>query len=92
MEGIGGGDVVLEEHEDDGADQRAVERAGAAQHQHHQRFGREREAQAVEADDLGGDGVQRPADAGDGAGDHIHLDQRRFDRGAHGARCGSGPP
>lgn len=84
MERIGGGNDILEPHEGDGADQRTVKRTRAAEHQHDQRFGRKREAEAVEADDLGGDGIQRTANAGDDARYDEHLQNRAVDDAAHG--------
>src|SRR6188768_4415614 len=38
------GELVARDHEDDGADQPAIETAGAAEHQHYQHIGRALEA------------------------------------------------
>lgn len=84
MERIGGGNDIFEPHEGDGADQRAVKRTRAAEHQHDQRFGRKREAETVETDDPGGNGVERTANAGDDARYDEHLQNRAVDGAAHG--------
>ncbi|MCY1550978.1 hypothetical protein D9M68_872740 [compost metagenome] len=84
MERVDRGDAILEPDEDQRADHGAVELAGAAEDQHDQRFGGHIEREAIEPDDLGGDGRERAAEPGDGACNCVHFDQGEIDRRAHG--------
>ena len=61
VEGVDRGDDVLKRHEDHRADQRAIEMADAAEHQHDESVRGHLEAHAVEPDDLRGDGCERAA-------------------------------
>ncbi len=76
---------MFETHEDDGADDRAIERADAAEHEHHERVRGQLEADAVEPDHLRRDRRERTAHPGDEAGNHEHLEEVRRHEGAHGA-------
>ena len=62
---IDAGELVARDHEDDGADEAAIERAGAAEDQHHQHVGGALEAEDFQRDGLGRLRQQRAGDAGD---------------------------
>ena len=74
----------MRNHEDDGADQTAVQPAGAAQHQDDQQFGGTGEAERVKADELRGLRQQRAGHAGDGSADGKDGGQPLADIGANG--------
>src|SRR5260221_14409998 len=61
-------ELVARHHVDDGADDAAVEAAGAAQYQDHQHVGRAAEGEHVERHGGGGVGQYRAGEAGDHGG------------------------
>ena len=60
---IDAGELVARDHVDHGADEAAIEPSGAAEHEHHQHFGRALEAERLERDGFGGLRQQRAGDA-----------------------------
>ena len=74
--------IVLHELEDDGADQAAIEIAGAADDQHQQQVGRAVERKHFERSESRRLRQQRAGDAGIAGGDGVDRDQAGIDRDA----------
>ena len=80
VHGIDPGEHVLRDHVDGGTDQRAVEPAGAAQHEHDHELRGAREAQRVESDELRALREQCAGDAGDRGAQREDGDEPPRDR------------
>ena len=85
---IEAGELIARDHVDDGADEPAIEPAGAAEDQHHQHVGRALEAEHVERNGFGRLRQQRAGDAGDHRGDRVDRADMRPARRADRRHAG----
>ena len=85
--GVQADDQVVQQLEDDGAEDAAVQVAGAADHQHQQHVGAAVEVEHVERREAGGLRQQRAGRAGDRRGERVDRDQPRVDRQADARRA-----
>ena len=80
----------LDQQEGGGADDRAVERADAAEDHHDEQFARALPRHVGRADELGRVGEQEAGEPADRAGDHVGDELVAVDLEADGRRCAAG--